>query len=596
MTSSLRGLAACTALLISLGLGWVLDLGAPAAPSSPRLWAGRPESVQSLRWLRQGSEVGERAGQQLGQQELMAVRREAAGWAATPAGAGRAFPAKARVIDDLLDVLAAARWHRRQPVARAGAVHLRVVLATERGELVIGLGEALGEQRWLVVSDRALLVDAWVARVLEQAAAELLDLAALPDAARAPTLELHRSGAAPWQSEALVVQGAWRVSPSRARLDEALARALRDQLSALQLVPEPAAAGDVGAPRWSIRVAGGPQGEATLSGLADGSGVGSVVGPGAGTCPGGVRVTSSRLGAGCLAEPAVRALAALVDRAASAAGADARPLAAATADIVEWSVATSSGPPDRVRLSRRGAGGWDGERGAAGFAVEPAAAEALLALLTSPWRISEALPRTPALLALTARHRDGSTVTLSLHQGPGAALVAVREGEPLALLSPVAPSVTLGGLELSPRALVASLASLTLWSLEPTAVSRVALGGQLLRRGEVIGEWLDARGQLVPAARAAALEELLAGLSSLRALARKPAPPSRHRLTVWIDDSAPRRAGAQGPGHRQAEAPPAAAQHTLELSLIRGECAGRADGEGVVVSSELCAQLAALVP
>lgn len=596
MTSSLRGLAACTALLILLGLGWVLGLGAPTVPSSPRLWAGRPESVQSIRWLREGPQGGEHVGARVGQQELMVARREGTGWVAVPAGAGRAFPAKARVLDDLLDVLAAARWHRRQPAGRAGAVHLRVVLATERGELVIGLGEALGAQRWLVVSERALLVDAWVARVLEQATSELLDLAALPDAARAPTLEIHGSGGAPWRSEALVVQGAWRVSPSRARLDEALARALRDQLSALQLVPTAAPAGEVGAPLWSIRVAGGPQGEATVVGVAggsggsggsDGSGGASVAaGSGVAACPGGVRVTSSRLGAGCLSEPAVRSLAALVDRAASAAGADARPLAAAPADVVEWSVATASGPADRVRLSRRGAGGWDGERGAAGFAVEPAAAEALLALLTSPWRSSEALPRTPALLTLTARHRDGTTISLSLHQGPGPGLVAVRAGEPLALLSPAAA----GGLELAPRALAASLASLSVWSFEPTAVSRVALGAQLLHRGEVIGEWLDARGRLLPAARAAALEELLAGLSSLRALARQPAPPaaSRHRLILWIDERAY--------DQRRAQAPPATAQHTLELSLTRGECAGRADGEGVVVSPELCAQLAALVP
>lgn len=565
MTASLRGLAACTALAVLLALGWVLGLGAAELPPSPHLWARRPDSVQSIRWLRDG-------------RPRMAAQRDGAGWSATPAGAARPLPAKARVLDDLLDVLAGASWHRRAPVARAGAVRELVVVTSAGGEQSIGLGQALGEQRWIVLGDRALLVDGWVTRVLEKAPEELLDLAPLPDAARATVLEIHRSGAAPWKSDALVLQGGARVSPSRARLDEAVVRALGERLGALAFAPELAAAaaadeaGEAGAEAgalWSLRLAGGPSGEATLVGL----------GPCAG---GGARVVSSRLGGGCLRAQELSALAELIDRAASPAAVDARPLAAALDEVEEWTVTTRASPPETYALVRRG---HQWSAGAGQVDVEAAAVEQVLAVLTSPWGLSEGLPSSPPISSLTARRRDGATVSLSVYGGPRP--VVVRDGEPRSLTAPVP-------LELAPRQLARAFASLTVWALEPTDIARVRLGGEELKRGAVIGEWW-AGGALIAPARAAALEELLAQLSAVRLLERRPAldgtaPSARLRcLTLWL---------APSPSSRAAPSTPEGEPHTIELdaSPSRRECVGRADGRGGLFAPELCAQLAALVP
>lgn len=590
MTASLRGLLACTALLALLGLAWVLGVGVAARAPSPRLVAIDPARVQALRWQRDGREV-------------LVVRRAGEGWQAALDDGRPAAPVRAGVVEDLLDVLAAGRWHRRAPAAAAGRVTTRLLVDGLAAELAIGVGEPLGEQRWLVVGERALLVDGWVARALELDPQQVIDRAALPEAVRSPVLEIHGANA-PWRTRDLVLQGRGLVSPARRRLDPELARALRERLGALRLEPSTSAAADADAAgddddgddaRWSVRIAGGPRGEATLSG--------------GGACAGSpvprTRVTSSRLGAGCVDDVALGELAELIDRAASREGADTRLFAAAASELLEWTVRapTSSGAPDSLRFTRAGGrdgdlagdldgrhdgGRWQVEREVDGvvtpIAVEPAAIEELLAELTTPWPLATSAPaersspRAPIAL-LTARLRDGSTIDVTLSAGR----TALRDGEALGLAVPPA-------LGLAPSLLATSLASRSLWQLEPTSIAKVQLGALALRRGVVLGEWLDAQGRALPARRAAALDELLRALGSLRARSRQPhhlAP--RHRVSLWLDDDPGRTAPSP--------ASPAAATHTLELSPLTrdGECLGRADGIEARFEPDLCAQVAALL-
>jgi len=69
-------------------------------------------------------------------------------------------------VEDLLAALRGARWHRRVDPAAAGAIGTTLVVESGSGRTAISIGEPLGEQRWLVVGDRAVLVDGWVVRAL----------------------------------------------------------------------------------------------------------------------------------------------------------------------------------------------------------------------------------------------------------------------------------------------------------------------------------------------------------------------------------------------------------------------------------------------
>jgi hypothetical protein len=290
-------------------------------------------------------------------------------------------------------------------------------------------------------------------------------------------------------------------------------------------------------------------------------------------------VLSSRLGLGCVDDADLAALAALIDRAAALEGAEARPLAAAAAEIVEWSVAAADGS-GALQLVRDG-GRWRGERGGAPFAVEDEEVERVVAALTSPWPATDALGAPAAATRLgrvTARHRDGTALQLQLVRAAGR-LLLVRDGERLGLAPPP-------GLELAPAALLAALAARSLWYLEPTAVERLVLDGRAFARGAVLGEWLDGAGRPLPAAVAAQLERLVGALAALRATSRRPhRVAAAHHLELSLAAD-PSRAAPQGgaPGER----------HTLELARQAGECLGRADGADAQLPPSLCEQVQAL--
>jgi len=77
--------------------------------------------------------------------------------------------AEPATIEALFTALRGATWHRR--AARSAAGELRGELRTSggpRGTVWIGIGAELAgsDQTWLVIEDRAFLVDSWVARAL----------------------------------------------------------------------------------------------------------------------------------------------------------------------------------------------------------------------------------------------------------------------------------------------------------------------------------------------------------------------------------------------------------------------------------------------
>jgi hypothetical protein len=579
VTSSLRGLALCTALVLVLALAWVLGGGRDRAARPPQVLALVPGEVRELRFTAAASG------------EALRLRRRGDGWE-SELGA----PVRAAAVEDLLGVVAAARWHRRAAAARAGQIGQVVAI----DGTAIGLGEALGEQRWLLVRGQALLVDGWVARVLAVEPASLLDRSVLPGAGRSPVIEVH-GGAALWRAAALVMQGDALVSPARYRLDSRKARALREALGKLELLPKTSAkergeaepAGAAGSPdaldttpssgRWSIRIAQGPSGEATL------------IGEGPCLVAGDAEaVRSSLLGRGCVARAALLALGQLIDQATTAA--EARPFAAEASEISEWQLSDPRG--GALRMWRDG-GRWRAQRGgeAAPFAVEDRAVERALAAWTAPWQVVLEARGAPAssgsrTLMLTAQHRDGTRLALALGADRAHPIVARREGEQLTLTPPPELSAALGGSRQAP-----TLASLTwqilplgLWQLEPTAVSRLSFDDRALLRGAVLGEWLDERtGQRLPAVSAAAVEELVATVADLRARSRQPhgAAPA-HRLALW-SAADPSRDGDARPGEAQ---PPGA--HHLELVARGGECLGRGDGAPARFETALCEQVRAL--
>lgn len=521
MTASLRGLALCTLALALAALWWMLG-GAPALPS-PRLWSGSAEGLRELRWQRAGAP------------EVVLARRDGAWQVQAPVPG----PAEERRVDELLAALAGARWHRRAEVARAGALGVRLWLDGE----VLALGQELGEQQWVVWRGRAWLVDRWVARLLESPE-PLRDRALFPEATGAPILELHGE----WGE--LVVQGASEVSPRRRRLEPSRLRAVRAQLAALEVAPD-RRPGALGPMRWSVRLAGGRRGEATLQG--------------GGACPGlppATAAVSSRLGEVCLGDEALRALTTAIAGAVAAEALDPRPLAAAASEVVRLRVAAPGAPPSLVLV--RDGGRWraeqvDGAPPRAGGApvvkaegtpeltpdmtpeltdvpVDAQAVARALEELAEPWQVAEP-SSAPPLIELVAGHADGSEVVLAW--GRGRDHVWARRGqEPLAL-------VRRDGADLRLPGWLDELIDRTLWRVEPRAVQALVIDGLRVRRGGVLGEWIDADGARLPEASAVLLEALLDELAAPRAL-RAAAPAAGLVVELELEDP-PARAAASAP-------------------------------------------------
>src|SRR5205085_7519754 len=85
---------------------------------------------------------------------------------------------------------------RRAEVAAAGTVHAQLAAKIGTTSRVIGIGAPLEgtEQQWLVVGDRALLVDRWVARALDPDPLALRVRRPVEDAAQAKYVSVELVG------------------------------------------------------------------------------------------------------------------------------------------------------------------------------------------------------------------------------------------------------------------------------------------------------------------------------------------------------------------------------------------------------------------
>lgn len=537
MTASLRGLALCTLALALAALWWVL--GGPAVLPSPRLWSGDPAALRELRWQRANLP------------EVILERRQGQ-WQVVAPTPG---PVDARRVEELLAALAGARWHRRGAAALAGSPKARLSLDGE----VLEVGAELGEQQWVKWRGQAWLVDRWVAR-LWQSPEPLRDRALLPDAARASVLELHGDD---WGE--LVVQGAAEVSPRRRRLDPVRLRTLRAQLAALEgdLSRRPEA---LGPPRWSVRLAGGPLGESTLVG--------------GGACPGSPPATaalSSRLGQVCLDDQALRALERALAGAVAAEAVEVRPLATSADEVVRLRVAAPHAEPS-LSLVRDG-GRWraelvDGQPPRAEVAVDAQALARVLEELAEPWQPASPAAA-PALVELWAGHADGTEVMLSWGRSQSGVWVQ-RAQEPQALVGPVGP---VGPSDLRLPGWLDELIDRTLWRAEPRAVQALVIDGVRVRRGSVLGEWIDAQGRALPEASAGSVEALLEALAAPRALRSAPPRPGQ-AIELELEDP-PARAAASAP-----------LVHRLEVSAQGTRCLGQhPPGTGFELAPSLCASV-----
>jgi hypothetical protein len=164
MIASWRGLVALAAIAVALAI--VVAVHRAPAPIDRAILPGFTGDAHELRWQRA---VGDMTLTRDGDRWRMGTRT-----------------LDAHAVDAVLAALRGAHWHRRAERARAGAVHA-TVFVDGRG---VSIGEAITgvDQTWLVVDNRAELVDGWVARALEPQPIALVDRAPF---AAAATADIH---------------------------------------------------------------------------------------------------------------------------------------------------------------------------------------------------------------------------------------------------------------------------------------------------------------------------------------------------------------------------------------------------------------------
>lgn len=377
--------------------------------------------------------------------------------------------AEPATIQALFTALRGATWHRR--AARSVAGELRGELRTSggpRGTAWIGIGAELAgsDQTWLVIEDRAFLVDSWVARALFPEPLALRMRQPLAGALNARTLVTG-----PLRIERYrLVQPA---PPAPLWLDPARVDALLAALAALEIVAMPPT--PPGPPQLTIFYDGPPTGEVAH----------------VGSCGDRVLVRT-HAGTGCVEaaawESVVDARDALL--AAPADILDRRPLPFAPSELAVFGTPITLGPQPRV-------GDADGD---------PELIGELLAALSSP---ADVVPR-PAgkpTSRITARDAAGTQVTLDL-----VGKTIVRDSEPLALR----PSADAWNIITRPGS---ALRDPILWREDASTLSSLTIDGVTYTRGAVLGEWTRTpEAPFDPA--------LVDALASALAIVRAPADPS----------------------------------------------------------------------
>ena len=434
MISTRRGLAVLLAIAAVLGMLLVRELRRTRPPAEDRaLVPGLdPNSIRAMTWERS---------------PLPAVTVSGAGtqwvWSSTTSTA----QADSRVVRDVLAALRAGRWQRTAEVGAAGKLRTRLSLTIGTATRGIGIGEALPgtEQTWIVVGERALLVDSWVARALDPDPLALRERRPVADATHAQLITIDtRAGALRFEgSPRRQVQP--RILLVRTELMAELSRAL-EAIEIVRLSRPPAENVD------DLVISLAP----TLR-LAD-------------RCPDDPSLAwlSSDLGDGCIPRTTYDAVFAAARALAGPAETVAEPrLLAAELDKVVL--------PDRRELELERAPSIDGKP------ADPVAVAELLAVLAAPAELVATPPGAIVRARLSLAVHGGTMIVLELL---GNGLVR-REGEGLSL------RISGGAYERLARTGQA-YADKTVWSEEPTMITSIKIDAVTYTRGAVIGDWTRA--------------------------------------------------------------------------------------------------------
>jgi hypothetical protein len=219
MIASRIGVLVAAALAVVLAVIVIIDRPSQAVTTRALAGGFDTQTLSRLAWTRAGEPevVIERAG-------------DAWQWKQPIAGQ----PADAAVVDATIAALRGGRWHRRAPLAQAGALRVALHATNARGQLRIGIGQPLAGagQTWVAIGDDALLVDDWVARALAPAPLALRDTRPLRAAPDAKTIVIDRVMPA---KLAVRLEGPRLVRPIELRLDPKQLAPLHDALAKLTI-------------------------------------------------------------------------------------------------------------------------------------------------------------------------------------------------------------------------------------------------------------------------------------------------------------------------------------------------------------------------
>lgn len=522
MISTRLGVAIATAIAVVLAVLVVLTGGGSGAAVDRTLVPGfASDEVVALAWRGEAGAV-----------RVVRDPTSTTGWTIDPRGA-----AHGGRIEDAFAALRGAKWQRRRAGAPPGGAAPVATLTVERraGEplvVVVHRAPDADEQRWLSIGDRALLVDAWIARALAPAPVALRVGEPLAGAPSASELRV------PIGDRRFALRGTPRriVEPFPLWLDPTIAHQLERALSALSVVALPDGAVAPGGAAITV-----DQLAATVGG----------------PCPGHPELLAidGTYGPGCIEPRAWDAARAAIDA-----------LARPPAQIVERRPVPID--PARIQLADRGvldltAGARIGDREA-----DPARAAELVLALAAPAE-PVALPTSPPIGALEVTDRGGQAIAIDLYAGGDAGGVVARRGEPVAL------KIGQGAWALLTRP-SSELADPTPWREEPTTISQLELGGTRYTRGEVLGEWTrSGPGRDDPAA----VDQLARLLAQPHATRRPRAVAARRTITVHV---APVGGAAQ--------------VHTVALGAPDAAgCPAVIDGAPLELDAQVCALVQTLV-
>jgi hypothetical protein len=448
-------------------------------------------------------------------------------------------PVEPAAVDRLLTALRGARWHRASEEDRAGRIRATLTVTTAAGSYAIGLGEPLGDQAWIVIDHRALLVDGWVAHALDAAPLELRVRRPLADLGGWVGLR----GAATCAVDVAAATVACGAAP--VRLDPTvmatLARTLGD-LAIVRLPDSPIARGSGLEIVVRVHAAEAWQGVAAAQQVAPGENEPRIVVL-AGPCPGApeLRAILATTGDGCVAAETAGAIEALAGQ-----------LAGPPEAIADRRLA-----PSAVRVTLLDGGVVDTtKRTVNGAGAEPARITELVDALAASATIA-AIPTTPPRGQLVVVDRRGVATKLEVRGD-----VVVEPGQPFGRR----PGAAQLAIVTEPSG---ALAVPVLWVEEPIRVASITVDGVTFTRGAVIGEW---SGTTTPRRLDALADALAAPRAELGAPVALDHP---HHISFVV-------------------APPvgAAVRRELDVAPDGARCAARIDGQPRYVTRALCDALA----